>query len=176
MPLRSPASHWVTTMLVSLDAVDWKWLTGLPSTRARIDALLGEGTPDGVMQDYDGPGGWNMSDNVHCDLWDFLESMAGEADKRTGKLILAAFAPFMSCEPEYDELDLSDESSGCFYASLSPATVKRMAQAMSQLDLAALAAESNPDDPAEDLEWFQQRAAVVYLARDRGWGLVAHMG
>jgi len=159
-------------MEYSLDAVDWKWLTGLHSTRARIDALLGEGTPDGVMESYDLD--WNMGGVMAFETWDALETVAGEADdKRYARLVLAAFAPLMSGEPKYDELNLADESSGCFYASLSPPTVAVVAQAMSQLDLEKLAEEIGLED---SLEWLRQRAAVVYLARDRGWGLVAHAG
>jgi hypothetical protein len=159
-------------MEYSLDAVDWKWLSGLSSTRARIDALLGEGTPDGVMASYDGD--WIMSGGVSFDAWDALETIASEADKRYARLVLAAFAPLMSGEDKYDELKLSKESEGCFYASLSPRTVAVVAQAMSQLDLEKLAEEIDPENVEEYLEWLRQRAAVVDLARDRGWGLVAH--
>jgi len=70
-------------MEYSLDAVDWKWLTGLPSARARIDALLGKGTPDGVVASY---GGGITSGTLSFEIWDALETVAAEAeDKRYGR-------------------------------------------------------------------------------------------
>jgi hypothetical protein len=163
-------------MQVSLDAVDWKWLLALKPRRARIDALLMSTDNVGFVETYQPAMDWIDSDNQHSDLWDLIEDLAHGSDKPTGDLLLTAWEPILSCDERFDELSLGDDSEGCFYASLAPASVRKMADALAAIDLEEMIREMNLGEDPSDLEFLQQRAAVVFLARDRGWGLVGHMG
>jgi hypothetical protein len=164
-------------MQVSLDAVDWKWLTSLSPPRARIDAMLdGTGNESGHIEMFEPFEDWISSAILHEDIWDAIEYWAKDAEKTLSARLLAAWAPLLSGEEEFDELNLSDLSEGCFHLSLSPASVKRIVTAMDKLDLPMMAHEINPDEEKDVLTFLTQRAAVVRLAKSKGWGIVGHMG
>jgi hypothetical protein len=165
-------------MQACLDAVNWEWLSALPSTRARVDALLeGAGHEGGYINgDLELPGGWIDSAILHGEIWDAIEYLAGyEADKPLADLLRTAWEPILAGGDRFDELGLIEEADGCFDASLAPASVARVAAAIEALDLAELAREINPDEEEDVLAFLRQRAAVVRHARDKGWGVVAHM-
>jgi hypothetical protein len=160
-------------MQVSVSLVDWALLRSLTSPRGRVDALHdGEG---GAFREGDSEidEDWSDSAVLHQEACDALEKFCKEwpRDSRVA-LLTTGFTPLVSNAPT-DELGLADVSSGCFYASLSPTTVATMAEALTELDLAWVAAEIGPPRCPGYLD---QWAAVIFLARDRGMGLVAHVG
>src|SRR5262245_7861522 len=123
-------------MDVYLDAVDWRWLTGLASTQERIGALL-EGTNNvGVLEGYEPWVDWIEDGWSHATYWEALELTAREFDKPLGDTILTAWAPILSGNERFDELRLAVPSANQFYLSLCPASVTRVVAALDALDLA----------------------------------------
>jgi hypothetical protein len=164
---------------VSAEVVDWGWLLSFPDRRSRVDALLGSGEAaahteacEDLVED------WTDSGIMRFETSDGLDTLIGDSDSATAALLRRAFSPLLSNEngAAIDELELASASSGCFYASLSPAVAADAAQALAGLDLAAVAKELDPTRQEEFREYLEQWAAVIRRASERGMGIVAHEG
>jgi hypothetical protein len=166
-------------MQYSLDAVDWDWLLSQPTPRARVDAMLdGTGHEGGYVSYVGVESDWIDSGTIHFDVWGVIESRIWDADKPTADLLDTAWRPILEGGDKFDDLGLSAESSGCFYASLAPARVRKMADAMELCDLDQIAdgITNEHEERHWVIEFLRQRSALVRHARDRGYGVVAHAG
>jgi hypothetical protein len=80
--------------------------------------------------------------------------------------------------PSIDELGISELTDDCYYVSMSPATVAKMAGVFRALELDRLAEDAQTDDlPAEELEeWLRQWKDALAFAASQKLGLIGHCG
>jgi hypothetical protein len=164
---------------VSADAVDWGWVTALPTARARVDALLGSEEAEAHVEwCSDIVEGWAAGGVMRFEVGDALDTLIAETDPAEARLLRRAFCGLLSNEDDEapDELGLAKESGGCFYASVPPKQVADARAALDKIDLAATADQLNPDERDEYEAYLRQWAAVIRRAADRGMGIVAHEG
>jgi hypothetical protein len=174
-------------MQISVELVDWAWLTRFANPRAMIDALLDEDkrqTAPYHEMCYDFLPDWIDSAGLVGEVEDALETLVGDqphpdfqVDKRTALLIRAGLLPLLAySEPAQDDLQLAPASDGCFFASLSPESARAAARAVRELDLGTIAGKLDPEQQPLFHTILQQWATAIFRAEERGAGMIGHCG
>lgn len=81
--------------------------------------------------------------------------------------------------PSIDELGIAALTDHCYYISMSPKTVARMAKVFGALDLGALAEDAAEagDGSADEIEqWLKQWKDALAFAASKNLGLIGHCG
>ena len=174
-------------MQVSVELVDWPWLTSFADPPAMIDALMDEDkrlTAPYYEMCSDFIPDWIDSAGLVGEVEDALETLVGDdphpdfqVDERTAGLIRAGLLPLLAySEPAQDDLQLAPASDGCFFASLSPSSVRGTAQAVRGLDLGMVAGKLGPTRQPLFHTILQQWATAIFRAEERGAGMIGHCG
>jgi hypothetical protein len=128
-----------------------------------------------------------MQISVELVDWDWLRSFADppamidalmDADKRNTAPYHEICYDFIPdwIEPARDDLQLGPDSDGCFFASLSPESVRAAARAVRGLDLNAVAGKLDPTRQPLFHTILRQWATAIYRAEERGAGMIGHCG
>lgn len=177
-------------MQVTADAVDWGWLSSIASSPRLVEELFEGADRETIVEScYAFNPRWNDSAMTYFDVAEAMKELLAHEGPALRLQVEKGIYPLVSENQATDELGLSSKTQGCYYASLSPATVVSTGEAFRSLDLDDLAgkltkASSLPvlDEPwiadkeAFLKEYLQQWQDVLDRAQAKGWGILGHIG